>query len=523
MTLSLPPEIWGTIAFYLPERVLPQFKLVSRMLYNACSDFTVLNLVTSFKQDQREQLDILRERLTFAQSNPSTIKKLRIMPRLRRNLMDNTGQSSKADLLLSRILKPVLSLRRRSQAINTDPISDLGSNNSDNLYPFLHELSKDFCSLLPHLTQVVELSILDPLSGEHDEDWDVAAQLTLSSMFPHLTSLTLNLRSFSGVTKLLQGDHHWVLPHLRTFKLSLRHTLGKDIDFGIHRLLHSSPLLEEVEYHLNIDGPIYLSQFPTTSSNPLLREFKLTACFPSGQPRPAWFINMPFPPLKRGKARQLRVVHINPLPDIEVVLNNLDITRLVELRVDLTSCDGPRSLFRELVHAVSLEVLEVVGIRYLSKFEDVAHMMPTCGLVSLKKLYMGIELDGLDANSLGVLAGKAPNLRTLVLVIQTRKRLWPENVLQTKHQDLIMNLKAPEVMQSLLEWKVWDFGMVCRDWASTTIADFENILWTLSDAIPSIESFYGTGRLEVWPGMEAEVNDDWAGKLWTKTSTRRRI
>ena len=67
---------------------------------------------------------------------------------------------------------------------------------------------------------------------------------------------------------------------------------------------------------------------------------------------------------------------------------------------------------------------------------------------------------------------------------------------------------------TLSEWRIRDFGIVFPEWKGVRILDFEGVLNAISQRVPSIGSFYGTGSLRLWDGMEKNIEETWGGELW---------
>ncbi|KAH8797601.1 hypothetical protein DL96DRAFT_1641398 [Flagelloscypha sp. PMI_526] len=123
------------------------------------------------------------------------------------------------------------------------------------------------------------------------------------------------------------------------------------------------------------------------------------------------------PPLFKAHASQFDVVCINPVPSADV-FEALNIDQLVELRVDLNCRDDGPNFFTLIAHAKQLETLEVTGFQCSTLANDPAELFPAAGLNRLKDLYLGIEFEFFNAQSLIALASKTPHIHKLVLLLE---------------------------------------------------------------------------------------------------------
>ncbi|KAH8801314.1 hypothetical protein DL96DRAFT_1635861 [Flagelloscypha sp. PMI_526] len=149
---------------------------------------------------------------------------------------------------------------------------------------------------------------------------------------------------------------------------------------------------------------------------------------------------------------------------------------------------------------------------------DPVDLFPEMTLRKLERLYLGIEFEFFCPKILGTLASKTPNLRTLALLAEYHNNWkWTSSILQVKCKTLVEEFQALSISESLLKWNIWDFGIIfreCNDIEDAGIPNLAAVLGVVSQKIPSISSFYGTGGLRLWDGMASDIDPNWGGKLW---------
>ncbi|KAH8804279.1 hypothetical protein DL96DRAFT_1822656, partial [Flagelloscypha sp. PMI_526] len=122
----------------------------------------------------------------------------------------------------------------------------------------------------------------------------------------------------------------------------------------------------------------------------------------------------------------------------------------------------------------------------------------------------------LNLEILGTLASKAPNLSTLAILSEYSKGYGPRRTNRLLLGSCI-SLVSEISTSPALEWKLCDFGIIVREQGYVCIAPILPLiplLRVILSKIPSITSFYGTGSLDLWEGMQSEIDESWGGELW---------
>ncbi|KAH8797607.1 hypothetical protein DL96DRAFT_1825177 [Flagelloscypha sp. PMI_526] len=514
MQLSLPPEIWAYILACLPDSSLHVIKHVNHTFSQICRDLLcrVLDLALNLENRNLEKhLGNLSNRLQEAKSRPLLVKKLCLGPSVKvQGDHIPKGPSSSAQP----ISKSFQFLRRIFNT--TDPSA--GPISSHQALTKARKIEVGLSVLMPSLLSIEELEFNDPIGCP--AEWSFNANLVLNQASTRLTVLSLRFSLSSGLSRTFytfNGYGDITLPALRTFRL--RRTVSPDdseFEFAVQRLISASPLLLEIQYHMyshdshGVHGPL---RIPANYSHHHLKSFKFTAAVATalGTTAP---LAIPSTPLFTAHAAQFELVHLNPVHSLEG-FRLLNISQLTELRVDLYVCDKASQFFAYLAHAVQLVTLEITGYMYTTAECDPAYLFPVTGLSRLRRLYLGICLGFFSPRKLRMLSSKTPNLRTLALLAEPWSAHWTYVSLADRLNSLVSDFRCSE----LLTWTLSDFGIILRvadKPESSEISHFEQILKVICRRVPSITSFYGTGSLHVWDGMETEIEESWGGELWRK-------
>ncbi|KAH8801302.1 hypothetical protein DL96DRAFT_1564049 [Flagelloscypha sp. PMI_526] len=471
---QIPPEIWAQILAFLPQWHLRRAKRVNRVFYHACrilllSDLDIVPMFT--KQSLDEQLQVLRKRLTLAKSHPGLIKSIRIMP---------SGVMGDYLSWVTTGKNPVQFFRRLFRRMGGPELHPASSNASD--------LDEGLAALAPSLVSLKELYIVT------NTEWygrSSPADLVLKVNAPQLTVLSLHIwpnpkspRVFSSNMKAGM----FVLPRLRAFRLSCFHSPIDGFELLVQKFTSGSSLLEEVEYNIRSDviQGTSSSYSMNTPMHPHLKVFKWTSITFRGQ-------SASLPPSYAAHAFQFDVVHLDPLPSLDAC-SSLNIARLVELRVHLLGCSNVAEFCAILIGAEQLVILEVLGFRPYDANTDPADLLPGTGLGQLKQLHLEIILPLFTVQSLGSLASKTPHLRKLALIVKPHARRWSKTELRA------------------------NLGVVFRHWkdrSTIRLGEFEGVLTAISQKVPSITSFYGTGGLRLSKEIENDIDQKWGVEWWS--------
>ncbi|KAH8801275.1 hypothetical protein DL96DRAFT_1635772, partial [Flagelloscypha sp. PMI_526] len=522
MPQTFPPEIWVQILIFLPPKSLHVAKYVNRVFYHICRGqiFRELDLVTVFdEQNLEQQLQVLRTRLNLAKytdrrllnsssskeilsrSNPTLIKCLRFMPSVVMPIYLSWTPAQK---------KPFRSLRRLFRKPEEEPIRwpevHPAFNNALDVYDRL-------APLIPSLISLEELYIHE--NSKWYGGWSSMADLVFNATASRLTVLSLQFGYNPGPPSAFPSTDDSgkiALPLLRTFRLCLNYSCNDDVESHVQKFTSASPLLREVQYliignSVQGSGHAHAINIPT---HPHLRVFKWASIT-------MWGPSNPLPLSFAAHASQLDVVHLDPLPSLDV-LSSLNIPQLVELRVDIHGLTEVTDFFLTIVGAENLVVLEVVGFPSYDETGDPAKLFPRTGMRELRELYLGIMLPLFSVRSLRSLASKIPHLRKLALIVEPPPtRRWTNIELRDICETLLYQFHLSTVNKSFSEWKLWDFGLLFRDLTDPSIlrvSECEGVLAAIARKVPSITSFYGTGSLHIWEGMEEDIDKKWGGELW---------
>ncbi|KAH8801309.1 hypothetical protein DL96DRAFT_1823775 [Flagelloscypha sp. PMI_526] len=510
MSPTLAPELWTHILAFLPYTCLDTAKRVNRVFYQICRDriFEVLDLVPTFTDDNVDkQLDILKKRLSIARNHTHLIKKVRFMPTVRLPLYYTPKNP---------LAKPVRMLKRLFTKTDA-PTTPTGRSGIHPSYMKAWEVDTALATLLPSLTSLEELFIGD--SSIWYEVWGPNAKLALNVAASHLTVLFLQYPVISGpgLIPINYDETNIPLPALRILRLHLEINPNDDYESRARKIISGSPLLTEIEYHLT--SSIVHNNVPSfpigPTTHPNLKTIKWTFSNQMSSLLQPWATTLPLTPLITSHAFQFDVVYLNPAPSF-AALESLNIRELVELRVDLNAQEYGVNFFTLIAPAENLVTLEVTGFRYTSAANDPATLFPEVGLGRLRRLYVGIALEFFNVRTLRAFASKVPDLRKLVLLIEPwNSAHWTPASLQVKCDGLLYEFDLSAATTSFPEWKLWDFGILFRNWTGGII-DFESVMMAISRRVPSITSFYGTGGLRLWAGMENDIDENWAGELWNR-------
>ncbi|KAH8801299.1 hypothetical protein DL96DRAFT_1635829 [Flagelloscypha sp. PMI_526] len=512
MPTILAPELWAQILAFLSYASLDVVKRVNRVFYRISRVIIleVLDLIPTINGDNRdEQLEILEMRLSLARSHPHLIKKLCFVPMAQFSLFNTLDPLHP---------KPVPLLKRifgKAKEGHT-PIT---RSKIESVYLKVIDIESTLKSLLPSFTSLEELDMSHPSSW--NGIWGPNTELALRVSAIRLTVLSLRL-SFTLHARNYPEVFNLALPALHTLRVMLN--IGAELDnhheSRIQKIIYASPLLRDIHWHIlsyGVRDIVYATRVRTPTYL-RLKVFKWTTIRPSiisDYVSPSNALPISLPTLFISHAFQFEVVHLNPAPSFDALLA-LNIGQLVELRVDLNGRDDGELFFNLIARAGRLVTLEVTGIRYWNVANDPCTLFPGVGLGSLRRLHLGIALEFFNARSLKNLALKLPRLHKLVLLIEPwNNRIWTRISVQAKCEALLYEFHGSTVNQGLSEWELLDLGVIFRDWTGKII-DFEGLLRAISRKVSSIRSFYGTGSLDLWDGMEDEIEENWGGELWNQ-------
>ncbi|KAH8801304.1 hypothetical protein DL96DRAFT_1687406 [Flagelloscypha sp. PMI_526] len=502
MTPALPPEIWVQILAFLPLASLHQIKHVNRVLYQSCKDrlFREIHLIPMFTPHNiKGQLRVLRKRLNLAEMHSTLIKSIRFMPSIKLVVPDYFPRAPAQK-------KPSHFLKQFFRKSAGDPMTPLEIHSASEE---ASDLDEGLFSLIPSLTSLDELDMEEP--GALAGGWSSTAELALKTAAFRLKVLTLRFGSAAGLPNVFCSNENPVtiaLPALQTFRLSLGPGSSDHFESHAQKIFSASPLLREIQYHIwgndvRRNNGVHMMDSPTL---PHLKAFKWAVSYPS-------IASMRLPPSFVSHSFQFHVVHLDPPPSYNV-FSSLNMAQLVELRVDFHGSINVANFFAAIVGAEQLAVLEVIGFPPYDAISDPATLFPRTGLGRLRELYLGIILPVFTVESLQSLASSIPHLSKLALIVEPLLR-WTRADLCDICKTLLDQFHLSTINTSFSEWKLWDFGILVQQ-SSLSINDIEGLSMAISREVPSIRSFYGTGSLHLWDGMENRIEESWGGELWNK-------
>ncbi|KAH8822268.1 hypothetical protein DL96DRAFT_1620580 [Flagelloscypha sp. PMI_526] len=526
MALVLPTEIWAKILPYLPHNSLHIAKYVNHSFNQICGDILLrkLDLTMTFSEyTVLEQLEFLRKQLSLAKSRPLAVKTLRFMPSVFIPFPYQPSGENRSGSWLFQILERIF--KRKHEKPNQNPLwEECWRPEPPRSLVKAIEFDMSLSSLLPSLTSLEQLYIDNP--NRSYGGWASNADIALKVASSRLTMLSIQFSAVDGssIFPHMDSANPLVLPALQVFRLHANidgPSPFAHLEVNVRHFISRSPLLGEIEYHPVCSDFQFVLNTMRSSVHPLLKVFKWTATeavplvyAPSTTP-----IAVPFTPLLTSHSRQLEILHLNPVPSLEG-FRRLNTAQLIELRINLSCCDDRIQFFSLLVDAGQLVTLEVIGFEYSPQtIADSANLIPEVVLNRLKRLYLGIAFDSFSPRTLKTLASKALNLHTLSLIVATRPdKFWTRKEIQTICESFVVKFQLLIIHADLLDCKIWDFGIVVPEWKRVGILDFESVLNAISQRVPSIESFYGTGSLHLWERMEKNMDETWGGELWMEKS-----
>ncbi|KAH8804281.1 hypothetical protein DL96DRAFT_1686458 [Flagelloscypha sp. PMI_526] len=508
MTEPFPTEIWVQILAHLHFTSLHSIKHVDRTLYRLCREIlcSVLDMTMNVKNQDSDELEILTKRLQDAKTHTQRVKKLRLSP-----AQVNIREFEDPTPPMAQPKPKGLSLRKRLFQRWKDPVQL-----APGVPPGTHirraldkanNLEGEISSLIPLLSSLQELDFHQ--LSDWEGGWYSIFNIALTVASTQLTVLSLHFSLVNGPSSTIYGTNCTMfsitLPALHTLRLGWNTTPPTDFESSIRKLVAGSPLLRELEYRIKEDidtlhAPSHVTQLTPTHSH--LKVFK-------------WIAGplAPTSSLFTAHASQFEIVHLNPVPFLGVV-QRLAIDKLIELRVDLYSSSDISQFFSLLAHATQLVTLEITRWVYGTVYYLLPHLLLRMNLVQLKSLYLGIPLWILSREILRALASMAPNLFTLAILIETSENARKANRLLLENgSSFISDISASK----MLPWKLRDFGIIILEPGKVGISPILPLiplLRIISLKIPSITSFYGTGRLDLWEGMQSEIDESWSGELW---------
>ncbi|KAH8801286.1 hypothetical protein DL96DRAFT_1635786 [Flagelloscypha sp. PMI_526] len=520
MSESLPTEIWIQILTHLPLSSLHLIKHVNRALYSACREIicSVLDMTMNVKDQDGDELEMLTKRLQDAKTHPQIIKKLCLSP-TRVNIREYETPTPVTPPLPQTDPEPLPFWKRIIQKRKVPVQLPLESP------PRLHirlaldkasNLERDIATFIPSLSSLQELDF-HQLSG-WEGGWYSNLNVAVRVASPHLTVLCLRFSLINELSSTRFGTQSSMfsvaLPALHTLRIALNIAPSNDFESGVRKLIASSPHWRALEYCIE----------PATSS--VVSPSRLTLPMsPHSYSRTFKWIAPPFTPISPfflTHASQFEVVHLNPVPSLDAA-RLLNFHHLTELRVDLYySSNAAAELFLLLAHATQLVALEIKGWAYVPPMHDTATLLRQTNLVQLKTLSLGIPLWLLSPQILAALASTAPNLLTLALVSESPERHSTDRTnrcIQENCSSLVSHFSASKV----LDWKLCDIGIIVRAPGSANrfhILPLIPLLRVILLKIPSITSFYGTRSLDLWEGIQTEMDEDWGGELWRQSRER---
>ncbi|KAH8801289.1 hypothetical protein DL96DRAFT_1635792 [Flagelloscypha sp. PMI_526] len=521
MTISLPPEIWAHILAQLPDSSLHLIQYLNRMFYQLCRKMLgVLDLAMNFSsEDIHGQLGVLSKRLQDAEyadtliidafttyicsnrSHPLLVNTLSLSPGFGFQVLKLSAETEAK-------LKPKAfpGLRRILRAANSQII-----------LPMYRLTLKEALKTDSHLASLIpSLTSLHTLNYKWATGWESRLgsnfELALKVASTHLTVLSLYF-SFKPSGAFLDPTHSisFTLPALQTIRLRLKVSPSSKFEAGVQKIIAASPLLEEIQYHIDGYGghvPLHLT---TTVPYSRLRSFKWTTVT-STTDKTAIPLAMPISPLFAVHSSQCVIVHLNPIPSIEA-FGHIALQRLVELRVDVSLC--PSEFYFPIGSATRLETLEITGVDSIYP----ASLFPQGGLKRLKRLYFGITFELFNPDMFKTLTDRLPNLETFALLSEPQHGKWVYGTLWVTCDAISSAFQASAKIQC----NIRDFGIIPREWnrvGMSRISHLTRVLRDISEAVPSITSFYGTGSLHLWEGMEDDIEENWGGELWRQKRGR---
>ncbi|KAH8801296.1 hypothetical protein DL96DRAFT_1635820 [Flagelloscypha sp. PMI_526] len=504
----MPPdialELWTKILAFLPYTSLNAAKHVNRVFYQICRAliFRVLDLIPVFTDDNMdEQLGVFKKRLSLAKRYPRLIKTVRFMSVDQLPLYYAPKQSQ---------AKPIPFLKRVFAKAERTLFPVIRSSTHPE-YPIVWEVESTLLSLLPSFTLLEELDMGHPSMWLNP--WTTSTSHAVSLVASRITVLAIQL-PFSGMPYI-------ALPALHTLRLMSHIAPSNDHDSIFGSLISSSPLLREIQYHFlsyNSDVIFFTPSVEAPKTYSHLKVFKWTGIKQSPGlhlTNQSNALSISLPSYFMSHSSQFEVVHLNPAPSFDS-LRALEIGQLVELRVDLNCRDDGANLFTLLEYGGQLEVLEITGMNYRAAADDPANLFPESGLGQLKRLFLGDSLKLFGPQSLIALAPKIPRLQRLAILVEPLDNdIWTRKSVQAKCEMLVDDFRFTPSNVFLSEWKVLDFGIIVRDWPGK-IVDLKELLIAICRKVPSIQSFYGTGSLRLWAGMDDEIDKRWGGELWNQ-------
>ncbi|KAH8801242.1 hypothetical protein DL96DRAFT_1635689 [Flagelloscypha sp. PMI_526] len=370
-------------------------------------------------------------------------------------------------------------------------------------------INRELLPLVPQMSALEHLQIIHSVLRPAAQ-WPLCYRILASESF-RLTTLSLKLEALDHLA--LQDTNYPRFPVLRVLRVDLLEY--RDFEHSISKLLSDSPLLEEVDYTVNIPygylTPPTTAALPQSPLHPDLRCFKWTILSPHGIPKTYLLPRRPFSHLLTTQAVQLVNVTLNPVPSMGVLLW-LDLTRLIELRINFDGVANASSFFYHLQTMTQLETLEMIGSPEVwdQKGWEIHH--------TLKNLYVHVWINQF-VRSLDFYRAKAPNMEKLVVLLFAQE--WHRKDFKIQLDVIVSELKSHRRLSSLTtaSGKLWDFGIASDNWKAFGIWHFTKVLRSVASNIPTIWSFYGTRKLELWKDMEKDVDKRWVGELWNRLPT----
>ncbi|KAH8801284.1 hypothetical protein DL96DRAFT_1635783 [Flagelloscypha sp. PMI_526] len=520
MAGALPPEIWAQILVHLPFACLHTIGHVNRTLYRLCRDMqrSVLDVTVHITDQEGEtELDKVTKRLRATKIHPELIKKLclstiRINPREYHPPITIVKKSKPTPERLS-FLKRIT--RKKEENPQNLP-EDLLAQHVRLVSYKTRNIENALASLIPSLSSVRELDFHQRTFWEGPWFYNFTLALKVTGAHLRVLSLRFSLSSGLGSTVFGIGDSvvSIELPVLHTLNIYVNTYPSGDFESGISKFIAASPRLQEIQYRVNayryrVHTPSHFTIIPATTLPHLsLKTFK-------------WFTapsTIPVTNIFTAHASGYEVVHLNPVPSIQA-LRLLNVDLLIELRVDLSWFSDITQFASFLAHATQLVVLEIAWWPYGTPVQSPVHLFPDGGIVKLEKLYLDMSLRFLNPQMLGNLALRTPNLRTLALISEFGSGEWmyrtDSRILHDNCSALVKDFSRSPV----LKWELCDFGIVLREWGKVNISErspLMPLLRVISQTVPSITSFYGTGSLKLWEGMQCMIGENWCGELWSQ-------
>ncbi|KAH8831672.1 hypothetical protein DL96DRAFT_1812490 [Flagelloscypha sp. PMI_526] len=497
MMATLPPELWHQIIFLLPRRSRESFKMVCRAFQSLVltSQLITLDLVLESTKAERLQEE-LKRRIGLASQNPVLFRVLRV---------STTSQiHSQPIMKRDRGLPRFKHLLKYSRSAPTPAVSSF-------------DLAGQLILLIPHLTQVHELQIVDqhqPISCPNQSlrlAWK-AFSSTLTTLVVRLSTRITNIQCFH---EMEEGKP--ALPALQTLKLQYcTSTVFEDPDLWrtIQSLTSHSPLLEEVQHEFGRDVPRHGSAIwiPTDPSiHPKFRAFKWVSLRTDSRGPSLTSIDTTwsgFQTLLRAFASQLRVLHIDAFRS-QHLWEGIELSSLTELRLDLHYGNAREDTltFFKIGQMSALAVLEICG---RSPDQDGLHrllpMMP-----SLQELYFPVHFRNFSRRVLNEIAGKTPNLRKLVLRYENGTSM--ASIEPYVLGGMVQSFRETSAPDYLSGWPLRDVGILNP--SRITPTEYRMLLQCVADAAPSIKLLYGSTDWTILKGDKFDIG--WDGQLtWMK-------